>query len=148
MAVHEGDGYSFELPREWTQTSTKDNQLGFTAPDGTTAFVETTAVEPGVDLANPAVRQFILDTAINAFKLVMPGMAVQRSAPYQTGDIDGIQLVMSGTAPDGSTGAVVVTFFVQGESGFTVAMARENSAFDLSVDPDYNAFLESFRFED
>jgi hypothetical protein len=144
VQVFAGDGYSFEVPRDWEKKSPSNpNVLAeYRAPDGVEiAFTRTERNEQlpdQIDLS-AAPQQFAGSTA------QYPGVKVISQVPSALGDIPGVRVILEG-AVFGQPLRLLFDGTVIDKQVWIVGMAGPPDAVTSDV-PTYDQILKSFRLE-
>ena len=150
VKVFEHARYSFEAPQAWTTVPTKEygSDYAFATPNNTVVVLDSTTVEPGIDMTSQATRDFIFDTALRGLELQMQGMAVSSSTPYQEGGVVGEQVVLTGMGPDGQAAKVTYTIFLKDRLVALAAMVQNAAVAesDPATQAEYEALLASYRY--
>lgn len=149
VKVHEASGYSFEAPNFWLTQSADDTSTdySFDVLHQSVVGIGTTRVDRSVDVADPAVRAFLFETASRGFQFELGGIPLTSTAPFAVDGAEGQQVVISGSGADGRPTEASQTVFIHGRRVFTVTIITHGFLADSGkTQAEFEALLASFRF--
>ena len=151
VTVYDGNGYSVELPIQWTRGSALgDVDADFLAPDGNRVQLTSSRDEAvaTADLSDPSIRTAVLDTIIRVVQAVYPNAQVLSRTPTEVAGAAGEKLTLGGTQPiTGQAFQDTAYLFVRGDRFFAIELISTAGAPDATIVSEFEQVVASFRFD-
>ena len=151
VTVYAGDGYSVEVPSDWTEgPTTEEGDIGFLAP--TDDVLQITSPRDDsvaeIDVSNPTTRTLVFDALIRIMQAVRPDMQVLTRTPNDVAGAPGEKLTVTGTQPVTAQPFLSTAYlFVNDGRFFVVELLSGEEGADQKVAADFEKIVASFRFD-